>query len=154
MRAILRQSQARQTSKMTQMRTFQVESISFQVSEHLFNPHTAAIRPQRILLGSQVGGQEPRQFLALFPVCQQVDWAGMLGRQESRAQPNTLPRILDQIPKALPCTASGEFDLMVSLLPQRVVPAPLSQLADDGYSAEFTVSSQKNGHITGINLRT
>jgi hypothetical protein len=66
---------------MTQMSAFQVEPISFQVAEHLFDPHAAAVRSQCISPRKQAGGQEPGFIFAHFPVEQQVDRVSILGGQ-------------------------------------------------------------------------
>ena len=82
----------------------------FQVTEHFFDPHSAAIKAQRHSQVRQIGGQTPGFFLADFPMHQQVDRVDLLDRQIASSQPNALTGLLDVTAERLPTTAFIEPD--------------------------------------------
>jgi len=84
---------------MDQMGAFQVEAMSFPIAEHLFNPHPSTVcQPRRMAQGCQ----QPRFVLAGLPMRPQIDGMGVLGGQQSRAQPKALPRLADQVAEMAP----------------------------------------------------
>lgn len=58
--------------------TFQVKTMSFQITKHFFNPHPASIITQGHLSVWHVGGQAPMFVFTCFPVCQQANWVNLL----------------------------------------------------------------------------
>ena len=129
---------------MTQMCTLKVKPISFQVTEHLFDPHPAAISTQRLLSRWQVGRQQPGFLFPSLPMRQQVGRVRVLGRQQAASQPVALARLLHQVSEILP-VAFADFYPVIGLLPQDVGPFPAFQLPHDRYGAKFAVSDQQNG---------
>lgn len=46
---------------MAQTRLFHIHAMTLPVAEHLFDPHTPLVGPQRGILVRQVGGQKPNR---------------------------------------------------------------------------------------------
>jgi len=128
---------------MNQVTAFQIKPVAFQVTEHLFYPHSATISPQGLLPGGKIGSQQPGFVLALFPMSQQVRRVPVLASQLPLAQPPTLTGLPNHIPEALPI-AAGKPNQMAGFLPQDILPSPGFQLLDDLYGAELTISHQQD----------
>src|SRR4030065_2269251 len=129
---------------MTQHCTLKVKAMFFQVTEHLFDPHSSSVISQGHTSIGQIGGQAPGLFFASLPMHQQVDRVDLLGGQTASSQPDTLTRPVDVTTEGLPTTLFVEPDPSIGFLAQNIEPMPAIQLAQDRHSAEFAVSDQKN----------
>ena len=75
------QGEARESDKVTQHGTFQIEAMFFQIAMHFFGPHSAPIIAQGHFAVGQVGGQAPGFVFAGLPMHQQVGWVDCFGSQ-------------------------------------------------------------------------
>src|SRR3989304_405856 len=129
---------------MTQHGSLQVKAMLFQVTKHLFDPHSAPVKLQGHPQIRQIGSQTPGFFLAAFPMHQQVDRINFTGGQITSSQPETLTGLVDVTTEGLPSAFFIEPDARITFLTQDIEPMPSIQLAQDRHRAEFAVSDQKN----------
>ena len=83
---------------------------------------------------------------------QQIDRINLLGGQATSSQPDTLPGFLDPAPEGSPTVSFIEPEQGIGILTQNIEPPPVIQLSQDGHSAEFAVTDQKNGCSFGDQL--
>ena len=116
----------------------------FEITEHLFDPATIAIKAQSRAFVGQIGGQAPGFLFTALPIGQQVDPENVVARQVPDIQPETMFGFVDKTTEGLPILFCGEPKTGVGHLAQDVDPIPTFQLRQDGHGAEFTVTNQEN----------
>ena len=124
----------------------------FQITEHLFDPHSTPVKLQGHTQIRQIGSQTPGFFLTDLPMHQQVDRVNLLGRQTATSQPDALTGFVDVTTECLPAALLIEPNTCIGFLAQDIEPMPSIQLAQDCHRAKFAVSDQKNSCSCGDQL--
>src|SRR3990170_977966 len=139
-----RERQPRQPQEMTNVSTFQIKAIAFNVAESLINPHAPTISLANCLWRGQVGGQEPGFFFTRLPIGQEVDRVSILGGKHAGLQPLTLSRLLHQAIQALEVSTTVFPQQITAYLPQNIHPMPFLEQFLLFNITEFNIPDQEN----------
>jgi len=134
---------------MTQHGAFKVKAVTFQITEHFLDPHSASVGLQSHLPVRQVRSQAPRFIFPNFPVCQQVHLIDLGLRQPSFPQPHTPARLFHPTPKITPFRLPRKTHVRTTFLAQNVIPMPSIQLLQHFHGSKFTVTNQHNSDTFG-----
>ena len=110
---------------MAQHGALQIEALFFEVSEHLFDPHTTTIIAHRQTGIWQVADQAPGFFFTDLPVDQNRNWIDRLLGQVGFGNPNPLPRPLHKGVQGLPVRLFIAPNRGIAFLTQHIEPRPI-----------------------------
>src|SRR4030066_279079 len=134
---------------MTQHGAFKVKAMTFQITEHLLNPHSTSIRLQSHLPVRKVSSQAPRLVFPNFPVSQQVHRKNLALCQPSFPQPHTPTGLFHPTPKITPFHLPRKTNVRTTFLTQNVIPMPCPHLLQHSHGSKFTVTHQQNSNPFG-----
>jgi hypothetical protein len=126
---------------MLQYSAFQIEAMTFHVSKHLLNPHSAGIGLQGDATIKQVGCQTPGFILTAFPMNKQGYEVNPALGQPTFAKPNALTRLVNPTTEIAPFSLPCQTDMGGRFLAQNIIPTPGIQTAEDIHAAKFGIAN-------------